>query len=293
MSFNVKPDRPIRNGLSQVVRHELDDAMKELRASKGSTGTKTTTAVHEARKSVKKTRAVLRLLRDALGADYRPHNRALRKASHSISRVRDVEVLTETAESLHGRYPTVLTSGPLRQILRRLHASQRAVRRELPRRAQAALRIVETARKSIPDKVRGVGHRSATSRGLVDGYRQARLALESLSIESPASEFHRWRRRTKDHWYHMRLFRKLSRTAAGRVKSLRRLERWLGSAHDLELLRLALLDAPRRFGKARATTLALGCIEKWQQSLNRRALKLGHRLFQKRPRQFEHVVADW
>src|ERR1700710_2227127 len=58
-------------------------------------------AVHEARKHLKKTRALLRLVRPALGKQaYRRENDALRAAGLALSGTRDADVLVQTAGTL-------------------------------------------------------------------------------------------------------------------------------------------------------------------------------------------------
>ena len=288
MSFTLKPKRSVAKELSRVARRELDDTAEELDSSK-----RKGPAVHEARKSTKKVRAVLRLVRDGMGRDYRRANRRLRKISRALSALRDVDALTATVQSLHRRYPAIFTDEIQRDVVRVVSARQRVVRRELSGRVRAARRVLEATRESVPRDVRHAGHRSVVHRGLVDGYRLARRALQPLALDAPASEFHAWRRRTKNHWYHMRLFEQRHQTAAKRVVSLKQLQRWLGGAHDLELLRLALDEAPGRSANARARRITLECIDKFQEVLNRRSLTLGRRLFQRRPGLFKRSVANW
>jgi hypothetical protein len=63
--------------------------------------------------------------------------------------------------------------------------------------------------------------------------------------------------------------------------------------HDLAALRAIMLDGTDRLGDARARTLVLGGITKSQVSLRRRALALGHRIFNHAPKHFEASVNMW
>jgi hypothetical protein len=108
--------------------------------------------------------------------------------------------------------------------------------------------------------------------------------MKQLDIDSDAAQFHLWRRRVKDHWYHMRLMAARHPTARSRARRLKELERWLGSEHNLAILRTTILAAPAQFGDARTTDLVLGCIIKYQKWLRERALKLGRRLLARQPR---------
>ena len=112
-------------------------------------------------------------------------------------------------------------------------------------------------------------------------------------MDSDATQFHAWRRRVKDHAYHVRLFESLHPTPRARARNLKRLETWLGDDHNLALLRAAILGVPDTFGEARTTALVLGCIVKAQASLRQKALTLGRRLFGRKPAQFRRAVAEW
>src|SRR6185503_16142962 len=58
-------------------------------------------AVHDARKRIKKTRALLRLARPAMRADaFRAYNRELRDQGRALSGTRDADALAETVDEL-------------------------------------------------------------------------------------------------------------------------------------------------------------------------------------------------
>ncbi|HWC72735.1 MAG TPA: hypothetical protein VG454_02285, partial [Gemmatimonadales bacterium] len=59
MAFRLTRARPLRSQFRRIVRKELEAAAGELRQGRPSQE-----AIHEARTSVKKVRAILRLLRD-------------------------------------------------------------------------------------------------------------------------------------------------------------------------------------------------------------------------------------
>src|SRR5689334_2251019 len=61
-------------------------------------------AVHDARKRLKKTRALLRLARPAMRADaFRAYNRELRDQGRALSGARDADVMVETVDLLAAR----------------------------------------------------------------------------------------------------------------------------------------------------------------------------------------------
>jgi CHAD domain-containing protein len=180
-----------------------------------------------------------------------------------------------------------------RAVARGLDARKRRKRRTadvVARRAQAELR---RSRRSVPRRVRRAAEPDAICRGLAETYRRACKELRDLSLASDATRFHDWRRRVKDHSYQVGLFASLHPAPRNRLRSLRRLEDWLGEDHNHAILRATILGSPESFGSAAVTAAVLGSITKRQARLRRDALRLGRRLFSVRPRSFRKAVADW
>jgi CHAD domain-containing protein len=250
-------------------------------------------AIHEARKSLKKIRAVLSLVHDDLGSDYRAENHRLRSAAHRLAPLRDADATADSLQALHARYPTVVTLPVARVAGRGLRSRKRLARRHADTGINRAKNALRHCRRSTPRCLRQVGDLAAVQAGLTRGYRRARKVLSPLSIHSDASQFHAWRRRVKDHSYHVRLFAGLHASARARARTLERLETWLGEDHNQAILRATILAAPDRFGDARTTAVVLGCIVKHQAWLRARALKLGQRMFSARPREFRDRLTAW
>jgi CHAD domain-containing protein len=288
MSFRLKGRGSLAAGLQRAVRGEFRMALERLDNRAPSQD-----AVHEARKSVKKIRSVLRLLSEDLGRDYDVEQKRLRSAAHALSTLRDVDATAETLQALHGRYPAVIDEAMVRRIGRGLRSGKREARLQSGRLAHRAQRAIRRSRTSVPDRIHRAASRAAIRAGLTRGYRRARQALVALSPEADAVHFHKWRRRVKDHSYHVRLFERLHSTPRARAHRLRDLDGWLGEDHNQALLRSAILAEPDRFGDARSTAVVLGCIAKHQAWLRRHALRLGRRLFSVKPAEFRKSAAAW
>jgi hypothetical protein len=154
-------------------------------------------------------------------------------------------------------------------------------------------RALRQSAKDTSKSIRRAAGRGAMISGIVRGYRRARKGLSCVHATPDDGLFHTWRRRVKDHWYHVRLLEGLNGKAAIRVRNLKRLETWLGDDHNLVLLRATILKRPTRFGDEQGTAVVLGCLDKYQSSLRRRALKLGERVFAQEPRVFSKMVKRW
>jgi hypothetical protein len=117
--------------------------------------------------------------------------------------------------------------------------------------------------------------------------------MACVSTDPENRPFHTWRRRVKDHWYHMRLLEALTGRAQVRTRRLKQLETWLGDDHNLVMLRATILEAPARFGDERMTAVVLGCAAKYETTLRRRALKSGRQLFASTPSAFRTHIDRW
>ena len=101
--YRLQDGEPVSKGVARMTRGRIDDAVDELT---GQTDSTQEAAVHEARKNVKKLRALVRLTRDELGSDvYRRENQTFRDAGQQLSGVRDADVMLATLADLEERYP--------------------------------------------------------------------------------------------------------------------------------------------------------------------------------------------
>jgi CHAD domain-containing protein len=292
MAYRLKRRKPVDSDLVRIVRKEFEKAQACLN---GNADGHTEDAIHEARKGVKKIRAVLRLVRDELGQDYDAQNGELRQLAHQLSSLRDVDATAEMFDAMRHHYSRIVTpsiAAPVREaFLRRKRTATARLHpdRLMPRAARTLDQLASMTTKAI----RRVADRSSTRAGVLQGYRRARKAMAEVRANPDDTQFHAWRRRVKDHEYQVRLLEGLSAPARARAQRLNRLETWLGDDHNLVLMRTTILDAPAQFGDTRTTAIVLGCAERYQAVLRRKAFKLGDRLFTTRPRNFRRSIDRW
>jgi CHAD domain-containing protein len=110
--------------------------------------------------------------------------------------------------------------------------------------------------------------------------------------------YHLWRKRAKDHWYHVRLLSELwGETSQSREGCLHDLETALGDDHNLEVLCAEVSEDSDAFGDKGAAELFTAAARAKQQRLRARALELGERLYEPKPkeliRDFERMWDIW
>jgi CHAD domain-containing protein len=262
--------------------------------------------VHEARKAIKRMRALARLLRDELGeAEFAHVNASLRSAGRRLAGARDADVRLVTLRDLTERYSHALTpshepsseNGQGREGIWRLEAQ---LQRECLQSSQpsdtdevladiAAMRD-QLARWSLVDTdfdTLAPGLRRIYAEGR---HRYARCAHNHGREER---DMHDWRKRVKSLYYALDMLGAKKASGARRATNrANRLGDLLGSEHDLWMLCAYVEEHPEPFAEDDATrTELLKRIEQRRRRLRKRALVLGASLYKRKPDKFTRRIA--
>jgi ribosomal protein S15P/S13E len=243
--------------------------------------------IHETRKALKRTRALVRLQRQALGGKrYRRHNAALRQAGQQLAVARDAEVVVDTLDALIRRHPKQLANSPGVAALRaRLHSERQRVGAHTRHGAPARALVLEQLRTTRLDLERWRPRqrdRTTARQGLHSIYRQGRRRRRRARKANTSESLHAWRKRVKDLRYVAEALelRQVARTAD-------RLGETIGAEHDLWLLSQRLRRHRKCFKGDQAARRALRrLIAKRRQRLRKRAFKLGQQLYRQPPKRF-------
>jgi hypothetical protein len=250
--------------------------------------------VHDARRSLKRLRAMLRLVRPALDeAWFKQSNRQLALLGQRLSLSRDRDVMVVTLAKLEngaGGLPKAVADR-LRHAL--THPQKTAGARANPNRSVAtALRQAETLFSNA--RLRNVDI-DRMADGLKQSYRKARAAFREAYDRPTDETFHTWRKRTQAHWRHMQLLgRGWPESIGARAAEAKELSRLLGDDHDLAvLLRFAQDHAAGALSPDDLAALTAACVA-GQRQLRERARPHGERLFAERPSQLsKRIMRYW
>lgn len=237
-------------------------------------------AIHEIRKRCKKIRGLIRLVRPGFPA-YGKENAALRDLSRPLSDARDVDALiathgklmAEDKEAEAGRFAPVLAA-----LTRRLRAYE-----PIGDGTHAALtalidRIPHWQIKVEPRKVLEKGLRLTLTRAA-----QAHVACHKTLT---SDTLHKWRKRMKYHWYHVRLLAPAwPALLEARSAEAKRLSELLGDHRDLTLYAGFLESAASPKISAEAQTELDGLVDRRLASLKRDAFVLGARFYAEEPKE--------
>jgi CHAD domain-containing protein len=291
--YRLEPGEPVSSEILRCATAQLDRAVTELTRGVDADPEQ---AVHAARKAIKKERSLLRLARGSIGdRRRRRENDALRQAARTLSAARDAEALLATLDDLSERYVGQLPEHTFTAVRapferRRDAQRERLGSSDLTTRAAADLSAV---RARIDDwKLTGGGW-SALEAGLRRSYRDGRTAFGAVQDQRSGADWHQWRKRVKDLWYHERLLSAVAGPAcAGQAKDAHRLADLLGDDHDLVVLRQAVTGEASHTAADLDAVVAL--IDHHQQELRRQALQLGARVYAEKPKLFvRRMRAMW
>lgn len=235
------------------------------------------TAVHEARKNLKRLRALLRLVRDSMpDAGFRAEHEALRDIGRSLAPARDARVLLETLAALYDRYDGLVADGAFAGLDRALTTRHREVRRALAPLAVDAVSALLAAGARLRSLDPLSTEFDDVGRNLRRVYRTASRRMRAAAETGHPSRLHGWRKRVKDLRYELEFLEPLQPALIGaQVDELDRLGELLGLDHDLVVLADTVMAESGSGSSDRERWLIIALTHEWRSVLQRQAMPLG------------------
>lgn len=289
MAFRLKTGQAVSSDIRRIVLQQLDRATSEL-TSIGDP--ESDQAIHDARRRVKKIRAIIRLIRPVLNKGHRA-DPELRRVSKLLAPVADGQGVIDTLNQLLKRYRRELprkTAAAIRTDLidRSRQIDSKASKQGVLEKAQITLRAERRRVKRWRLSAEGF---HALAPGLKESVRRARFAMMTAWLRPTAQHHHTWRRHVKNHWFHVRL---LSARCGYRLQPYQRqleaLDGILGEYHNLVLLHEVLVSDSTLAQREVARCLRI--VQRYQAELRRQAQLLGIRIYSEKPRRFVRRVRD-
>ena len=309
--FNLYPGEPLAGGLRRLSLGQFDMALAGLRNDRENRDV----AIHEMRKAGKRIRALLRMVRPAIGERvYKAENAALRDVARVVAGVRDRAVLVDAVAKMRSRYGRLLGAGTfadLEDSLRLRH--KRAIARvaddgEVTEQVIAALHRARSRYAAWPvdleDPRLSVGRSSrryitdsfsAIGPGIAATYGRGRQGMSS-AISAPSPEhFHEWRKQVKYLRHQMEIVSPVwPEVIGGLAESLSGLGDVLGDDHDhAELVRM-VASLPDLMPDPDERNLLVALCHQRRADLQGAALVMGRRVYAESPKRFtRRLEAYW
>lgn len=295
MTLHLQRGESAAEGLRRIFQAELHGA----RACIAHDGRLSDKEIHGARKSIKRARATLRLLRPALDDTlFQEANLALRDIARPLTQARDAKILLDSLESLHSHYGEITEYLETEDLEQTLHAQRARSRRELSSTQQTIAQLRGSLRKIHADSKAWSLDKNGwklLDAALTRIYRRTQRAYAKVCEARSDERLHEWRKQVKHLWHALQV---LTPLRPGRIGELadqaHMLADYLGDDHDLALLRKNNETTP--IDEDTAEVLE-ALIDKRRGDLQDRAMAVGERLLARRPkrfvRTFKRAWRDW
>ncbi len=293
MSKELKAGEKLPHAVRRIAKKEVDGVIGQLA---GGNPAGEGEAIHEARKNLKKVRALLRLAREGLQRKtYRREGRRFRAAGKAMARQRDAQVLIKTLDKLRKQH-----HGPAaRAVLLKMERSSRERRESLLRRWRGTKKKLKAELRTARRDIRGWPLKKLKwadlGRGAARTHRDGAAAFGEAGRTHATQDLHEWRKRVKDSRHQLAVILPMQPKALGVLeRRLERLGECLGDDHDLAMLEEAAMTAGLEYGE-------LERLSDWLHSerdkLQKEAFELGRRIYAEKPaafaRRLKHYAKNW
>ena len=192
MSYRLMTGEGIAVGTRRIAREQLEGAICEIAAANSANEA---AAVHATRKSIKKARALLRLIREEIGREiFKEENRSLRDVARGFSGPRDARVQLQLLEKLREQVPQGLAFEKATAMLGEEIATQSESFGPQRQEAEATLQLICDRLAGWPLDNLGMDDLCCALRY---SYRRGRKFYQCACAKKTPENFHAWRRRVK------------------------------------------------------------------------------------------------
>ena len=298
MNRNAKSSEAARGELSREISAQLGRARQALEA-----GTDLASSVHEARRAIKRTRALLKL------ADPWPRDShtdcTLRDASRALAVLRDADIVVLTAEDIRADSRSSESNVVPQPLLEALEEERRRRFAESGS-ANGPLRVADELLRSVAAEIRepqapqlragqeptAAGGMELLRLGLGASYESVRARCDPAAGEGLEDErSHKLRKRVKDLRYQLE-FLDTGHAKLGRlVRDLHHLTDLLGDRNDLVTFSAYTASGGVLCESERASLTAH--VEGMKSVLRSEAAVLSARLFEEEPDSFVRRIEAW
>ena len=248
-------------------------------------------ALHRLRTTIKRIRALLRLIRPAVeSAFFDRENERLRTAARLLSGTRDSEVARETLKALPARHQS--TREAMNAVLPGLEKRVERAKAHKANVNEIKARLEQTIQGFRQLQLPGTDE-EVINTGVRMVYKQGRRRMKSAIRTGDADAYHRWRIRAKHLYYELQFLEPIWPKRLHRMISrLSKLQDRLGLDHDLTVLRAELKKTPEAFGGEEAVKHIVSCLDRQSHHLRRAAEPLGRKIWCQKPGRFTRRLRE-
>jgi CHAD domain-containing protein len=284
VSYRIEKEELLAIGLARIAAEEIDLAISELdRRDHGE-------AIHNARKALKRLRALLRAIRVAFPEKFRAENRYIAEIGRKISPLRDIHVQLHALNCLGA----VGSAGQRTRetLLRR----QSDFCRKIPEIRETVKKMLRHSSQSIAKWPLEKVTPDDLAASITRIYKKGREAFKTARKNNSPENLHEWRKQAKWLGYTFELIEVyLPHKTSKMIKRVEALSAILGDDHDLFMVQTAL-DADKTSRKATGYRSLTKKICARRRKLQKKAFKAGPIIYAQKPvrlkKQLKHCLAE-
>lgn len=233
MTYRFKLNETVAGGACRIALEQIDIAETRLASRED-----VAAAIHDARRCLKRLRALLRLLRPALADTiYRRESNRIAGIGRLLANARDQHVMQQTLAKMESSSDIFPRSVSLKLAKRMANGSGTKSARGGAQERKQALEGLDQARKFFARLERRQVEFEHIAEGVERSYRRARRTFRDAYATPTDEAFHEWRKAVQQHWRHMQLIsRAWPNVLGGRAGEAKELSRLLGDDHDIHVL---------------------------------------------------------
>ena len=287
MAYRLKAGESVSKGIKRIATEQIDKAIADLSVTDE---TSLDEAVHQARKRLKKTRAIVRLVRDRLGKKvYRQENARYRDIGRKLANLRDVKVKSATLDGLTAHFGDTVGEEAFMDIRRELQVDYRQeYQRVLDQGVIVSVKNeLKDAKTQINNwKIKSSGWK-AIDKSLKRVYKRGDRGL-NLAMSKPTPEnLHDWRKSVKYLRYYLCILRPIwSEMMEEWIDRTHDLSDYLGEDHDLAVLQEFVSNQPERFDRQHTLESLNALIDLRREELQPKAIFIGRRIYTEKDKRF-------
>lgn len=284
-------EHPI-DGIPRIILEQISDSKDHL--SSVTSDEDRDVAIHETRKSCKKIRAVMRLIRPAIPASqYRSENIYFRDLSRMLAGERDARVAIKTLEKLQSRYKKQLNPEIADKIRKTLQSEVDSVTATHQGKTVKDEKVKDAVEQLRTASVRIDGYKwKIKSEHLVEGltrtYRRGLSEARQAEVSGSDEDLHEWRKRVKYLWHQFKIIKGIwPKVIQPLSEEYHRLSDLLGEEHDLTVLGDKIEPIRSQTLSEEEKEVFRALIRQRKQDYRDRIFPLGRKLFAEKPKALE------
>jgi CHAD domain-containing protein len=293
MSYRIDFDHSLECELRRIAGKQVAAAINLLKDQpKGPHE-----AVHDARKRLKRVRALYRLIKSHAKDFVDRENQRLTDTADELASLRDVAAVVEAAHYLQSKTVSKAEHQSLQRITRTLEAERDRLYGDT-RKMEATIAAAISALEDAKDACSGLklpSERKREAECLASGWQKidskARQVLETCVETTESAPFHELRKRSQDRWLQATVLHDLWPAALSAIRNeAKALVDLLGHEHDLAVLSGKIATTADFRNSDEDKEVALLAIVRERQALQRACRDAAKQLFDRKPKRDAEIV---